>query len=172
MIRPYKGVHPKIHPTVFIDESAVVIGDVEIGEYSSIWFNSVVRGDVNYIRIGKRTNVQDLCMLHVTRGTHPLIIGDGITVGHSVTLHGCTVQTGCLIGMGSTILDGAVIGEESLVAAGSLVTERMVVPPRTLVMGSPAKTKRDLTGKEIERLRQSAQNYVDDARSYRLPEFK
>ena len=166
MIKPYKGIWPRIHPTAFIEESAIIIGDVEIGAESSIWFNTVVRGDVHYIRIGARTNVQDLCMLHVTRNTHPLILGDGITVGHSVTLHGCTLKDGCLIGMGAIILDGAVIGEEALVAAGALVPEGMVVPPRTLVMGMPAKVKLELRPEEIERLRQSARNYVAYFRSY------
>lgn len=168
MIKPYKGILPKIHPSAFIVESAIIIGDVEIGEYSSVWFNAVVRGDVHYIRIGNRTNVQDLCMLHVTKETHPLILGNGITVGHSVTLHGCTLKDGSLIGMGSTVLDGAVIGEECIVGAGALVTEGMIVPPRTLVMGFPAKPKRELTEAELLRLRQSAQNYIDYARSYQV----
>lgn len=166
LIKPYKGIHPKIHPTVFIVESAVIIGDVEIGEYSSIWFNAVVRGDVHYIRIGERTNIQDLCMLHVTKETHPLILGSNITVGHSVTLHGCTIKDRCLIGMGATILDGAVVGEDCIIGAGALVTEGAVIPPGTLAIGMPAKPKRDLTEKEIARIRQSAQNYIDYARTY------
>lgn len=166
LIKPYKGIHPKIHPTVFIVESAVIIGDVEIGEYSSIWFNAVVRGDVHYIRIGDRTNIQDLCMLHVTKDTHPLILGNDITVGHSVTLHGCTIKDRCLIGMGTTILDGAVVGEDCIIGAGALVTEGAVIPPGTLAIGMPAKPKRDLTEKEIARIRQSAQNYIDYARTY------
>ena len=166
LIKPYKGIHPKIHPTVFIVESAIIIGDVEIGEYSSIWFNAVVRGDVHYIRIGDRTNIQDLCMLHVTKETHPLILGNDITVGHSVTLHGCTIKDRCLIGMGTTILDGAVVGEDCIIGAGALVTEGAVIPPGTLAIGMPAKPKRDLTEKEIARIRQSAQNYIDYARTY------
>jgi len=166
LIKPYKGVHPKIHPTVFVVETAVIIGDVEIGEYSSIWFNAVVRGDVHYIRIGDRTNIQDLCMLHVTKDTHPLILGNDITVGHSVTLHGCTIKDRCLIGMGTTILDGAVVGEDCIIGAGALVTEGAVIPPGTLAIGMPAKPKRDLTEKEIARIRQSAQNYIDYARTY------
>ena len=168
LIKPYKGVHPKIHPTVFVVETAVIIGDVEIGEYSSIWFNAVVRGDVHYIRIGDRTNIQDLCMLHVTKDTHPLILGNDITVGHSVTLHGCTIKDRCLIGMGTTILDGAVVGEDCIIGAGALVTEGAVIPPGTLAVGMPAKPKRDLTEKEIARIRQSAQNYIDYARTYGL----
>ena len=166
LIKPYKGIHPKIHPTVFIVETAVIIGDVEIGEYSSIWFNAVVRGDVHYIRIGDRTNIQDLCMLHVTKDTHPLILGNDITVGHSVTLHGCTIKDRCLIGMGVTILDGAVVGEDCIIGAGALVTEGAVIPPGTLAIGMPAKPKRDLTEKEVARIRQSAQNYIDYARTY------
>ena len=166
LIKPYKGIHPKIHPTVFVVETAVIIGDVEIGEYSSIWFNAVVRGDVHYIRIGDRTNIQDLCMLHVTKNTHPLILGNDITVGHSVTLHGCTIKDRCLIGMGTTILDGAVVGEDCIIGAGALVTEGAVIPPGTLAIGMPAKPKRDLTEKEIARIRQSAQNYIDYARTY------
>src|SRR3972149_1606371 len=154
--------------TVFFFESAVIIGDTEIGEYSSIWFNAVVRGDVHYIRIGDRTNIQDLCMLHVTKDTHPLILGNDITVGHSVTLHGCTIKDRCLIGMGTTILDGAVVGEDCIIGAGALVTEGAVIPPGTLAVGMPAKPKRDLTEKEIARIRQSAQNYIDYARTYGL----
>jgi carbonic anhydrase/acetyltransferase-like protein (isoleucine patch superfamily) len=168
LIKPYKGVHPKIHPTVFIVETAIIIGDVEIGEYSSVWFNAVVRGDVHYIRIGDRTNIQDLCMLHVTKDTHPLILGNDITVGHSVTLHGCTIKDRCLIGMGTTILDGAVVGEDCIIGAGALVTEGAMIPPGTLAIGMPAKPKRDLTEKEIARIRQSAQNYIDYARTYGL----
>jgi len=168
LIKPYKGIHPKIHPTVFIVESAVIIGNVEIGEYASVWFNAVVRGDVHYIRIGDRTNIQDLCMLHVTKDTHPLILGNDITVGHSVTLHGCTIKDRCLIGMGTTILDGAVVGEDCIIGAGALVTEGVVIPPGTLAIGMPAKPKRDLTEKEIARIRQSAQNYIDYARTYGL----
>ena len=168
LIKPYKGIHPKIHPTVFVVETAVIIGDVEIGEYSSVWFNAVVRGDVHYIRIGDRTNIQDLCMLHVTKDTHPLILGNDITVGHSVTLHGCTIKDRCLIGMGTTILDGAVVGEDCIIGAGALVTEGAVIPPGTLAVGMPAKPKRDLTEKEVARIRQSAQNYIDYARTYGL----
>ena len=166
LIKPYKGIHPKLHPTVFVVETAVIIGDVEIGEYSSIWFNAVVRGDVHYIRIGDRTNIQDLCMLHVTKDTHPLILGNDITVGHSVTLHGCTIKDRCMIGMGTTILDGAMVGEDCIIGAGALVTEGAVIPPGTLAIGMPAKPKRDLTEKEIARIRQSAQNYIDYARTY------
>jgi len=165
-ILSYKGIYPKLHQSVFIVESAIIIGDVEIGEYSSVWFNAVIRGDVNYIRIGYRTNIQDLCMLHVTKDTRPLILGNEITVGHSVTLHGCTIKDRCLIGMGATILDGAVVGEDCIIGAGALVLEGSVIPPGTLVIGFPAKPKRDLTDAERARIKQSAQNYIDYARTY------
>lgn len=165
-ILPYKGVYPKLHKTVFTVESAIIIGDVEIGEHSGVWFNAVIRGDVNYIRIGHRTNIQDLCMLHVTKDTHPLILGNDITVGHSVTLHGCTIKDRCLIGMGATILDGAVVGEDCIIGAGALVTEGSVIPPGTLAIGCPAKPKRGITDAERTRIKQSAQNYIDYAHNY------
>ena len=167
-ILSYKGIYPKLHQSVFIVESAIIIGDVEIGEYSSVWFNAVIRGDVNYIRIGYRTNIQDLCMLHVTKDTRPLILGNEITVGHSVTLHGCTIKDRCLIGMGATILDGAVVGEDCIIGAGALVTEGSVIPPGTLAIGFPAKPRRDLTDAEKARIKQSAQNYIDYAQTYGL----
>src|SRR6476661_3972653 len=139
MIVPFGNKSPVIRPTAFIADNAMVIGDVEIGEDSSVWFGSVVRGDVNYIRIGARTNIQDHAIIHVNTGTHPTILEDEITVGHRVTLHGCYVESGCLIGIGSIILDGVRIGKQSLIAAGSLITPNTQVPPRSLVMGSPAK---------------------------------
>jgi carbonic anhydrase/acetyltransferase-like protein (isoleucine patch superfamily) len=166
MIRDYKGARPKLHETVFVEESAKVIGDVEIGAESSIWFNSVVRGDVNYIRIGERTNVQDNCVLHVTRVTHPLVIGSDITIGHNVTLHGCTVRDRCLIGMGAIILDGAEVGEDSIVAAGSVVTEGKRFPPGSLVMGVPAKVVRGLTDEEVSGIARSALNYIGYTKEY------
>ena len=168
IIKPYKGIYPKIHPTVFVVEAAVIIGDVEIGEYSSVWFNAVIRGDVHYIRIGNRTNIQDLCMLHVTKDTHPLILGNEITVGHSATLHGCTIKDRCLIGMGATILDGSVVSEDCIIGAGALVTEGAVIPPGTLAVGFPAKPKRDLTDAEKARIKQSAQNYIDYSKMYNM----
>src|SRR5678815_3633086 len=145
MIRPFRGVLPKIHPSAFIEESANIIGDVHIGEESSVWFNAVLRGDVHYIRIGNRTNVQDHSVIHVQEGSHPTILEDEVTVGHSVTLHGCYVERGSLIGIGSTLLDDVRVGEMSLVAAGSLVSPGTIIPPRSLVMGFPAKVKRPLT---------------------------
>lgn len=167
LILPYKGISPRIHPTVFTVETAQIIGDVEIGEDSSVWFNAVVRGDVNYIRIGKRTNVQDNSVLHVTHDTHPLVIGDDVTIGHSVTLHGCTLKGRSLIGMGAVILDGAVVEEDTIIGAGALVTENMVVSSGNLVVGVPGKVRRELTDEERDGLLQSARNYIDYSNAYR-----
>ncbi len=160
MIKSFQNLHPKIHETAFVAENAVIIGDVEIGAESSVWYGSILRGDVNYIRIGKRTNIQDASVIHVSSKTHPTILEDEITVGHRVTLHGCYVESGCLIGIGSIILDGAQIGKNSLIAAGSLVTPNTKIPENSLVMGSPAKVKRELTAGEIKDLEKSWQNYV------------
>ena len=159
-IRPFGGKTPVVHGSVFVAKGAIIAGDVEIGERSSIWFGCVLRGDVNRIRIGARTNVQDLTTLHVTSGTHPTIVGDEVTIGHRVVLHGCTVKDRCLVGIGAVVLDGAVVGPESVIGAGALVPPGMVVPPRTLVMGAPAKVRRELTAGELEALRSSAENYV------------
>lgn len=165
MIRNWKNKSPQIDPSAFVEESAQVIGDVTIGAESSIWFNTTIRGDVNYITIGKRTSIQDGSVLHVTKSpSWPLIIGDNITVGHSVTLHGCTIEGPALIGMGATVMDGAILKPNVVIAAGALVPEGMVVEENTLLMGMPAKPKRKLTDKEVEWLQVSAQNYVD----YRL----
>jgi carbonic anhydrase/acetyltransferase-like protein (isoleucine patch superfamily) len=150
----------------FVEETAVVIGDVVMGEDCSVWFNAVIRGDVNYIRIGNRTNVQDLCMLHVTHDTHPLLIGSDVTIGHHVVLHGCTVQDRVLVGMGAIIMDAAVIGEDSVVGAGALVVEGTIVPPKSLILGSPAKVKRQVTVKELAWVKESAENYVRYAGQY------
>ena len=147
-------------------ESAQIIGDVIIGEESSVWFNAVIRGDVNHIRIGKYTNIQDGCVLHVARRTLPLLIGDEVTVGHNVVLHACTIGSQCLIGMGAIVMDGADIGEQSIVGAGSLVTPGTKIPPRSLVLGSPARVKRELTEEEIRGIRESAANYVGDIENY------
>ena len=157
---------PKIPPGTYVAPSADVIGDVEIGGESSIWFGVVIRGDVHSIRIGARTSIQDLSMLHVTRLSHPLIIGNEVTVGHHVTLHGCTIRDCVLIGMGAIILDGAVVGAGSMIGAGALVTEGMEIPPGMLAFGSPARVKRKLSAEESAFLSQSAQNYVDLAKIY------
>ena len=166
MIHPFKGKSPTVHETAFVADDAIVIGDVEIGEDSSIWFGSVVRGDVNYIRIGARTNIQDHTVIHVNTGTRPTILEDEITGGHRVTLHGCHVETGCLVGIGSIVLDGARIGTRSLIAAGSLVTPNSQIPPRSLVMGSPAKVKRELTDDELDNISRNWKSYVDLKSSY------
>ncbi len=169
MILPYKGMSPKIHPTVFVAPGADIIGDVTVGEESSIWFGVIIRGDVHHIRIGARTNVQDGSLLHVTKGTHPLILMDGVTVGHGVTLHGCTIHSNTLIGIGSIILDGAEISENTLIGAGSLVTEGTHIPSGVLAFGRPAKAVRDLTDKEIAWFRRSAANYVAYKEDYLPP---
>ena len=161
MISKFEDKFPVMHPSVFVAENAAVIGDVEIGEDSSIWFGSVVRGDVNYIRIGARTNIQDNSVIHVSGGTHPTVLGDEITVGHRVLLHGCTVENRCLIGMGAILMDGVHVGEECLVGAGSLLTPGTIVPPRSLVIGSPARVKRELTHEEIAFLDRSWRNYTE-----------
>ena len=149
MIKPFRGVFPLIAPTAFIEESAQVIGDVHIGAHSSVWFNAVIRGDVNYIRIGESTNIQDGSVLHVTTELSPLVIGDRVTLGHNVIAHGCTIKDGALIGMGAIVLDKAVIGEQAFVAAGSVVGMDQEVPPRTLVAGIPAKVKREITESDL-----------------------
>ncbi len=156
---PYLNLFPKIHETVFLAEGVKIIGDVTIGENSSVWYNCVVRGDVHYIKIGHDTNVQDLSMLHVTNQRFPLNIGNCVTIGHSVKLHGCTINDLTLIGIGSIILDGAVVEENSMVAAGSVVKPKFIVPSGKLVGGVPAKIIRDLTTEEIEDFAASAKRY-------------
>jgi carbonic anhydrase/acetyltransferase-like protein (isoleucine patch superfamily) len=167
LIRAWGGKAPRLADSVWVAEDAVVVGDVEIGPESSVWFGAVVRGDVNHIRIGARTNVQDHAVLHVTGGTHPTVVGDDVTLGHRVTLHGCTVKDRCLIGIGAVVMDGAVVGEDAMVGAGSLVPPGMVVPPGMLALGSPAKVKRELTREEIEYFRRSAASYAGHAGQYR-----
>lgn len=153
-----------MHPTAFIDQSAQVIGDVEIGEQSSVWMNVVLRGDVHWIRMGRRSNVQDGTIVHVMNGTHPTTIGDDVTIGHAAVVHGCTLHDRVLVGMGAIILNGAEVGEDSIVAAGTLLPEGMKVPPRSLVMGSPGKVRRTLTGEDVASILEFASRYVD----YRL----
>src|SRR5215813_4394574 len=167
MIRPFRGVHPQIHPTAYVDPSAQVIGDVHLGEQASIWCNCAVRGDIHYIRIGNRSNLQDNCVVHVHNGSHPAILEEEVTVGHSVTLHGCYVERGSLIGIGSILLDDVRIGTMSLVAAGSLVSPGTVIPPRSLVMGLPAKVKRELTEAEVNDLSVFWKNYVEYTKMYK-----
>jgi carbonic anhydrase/acetyltransferase-like protein (isoleucine patch superfamily) len=164
MLRPYRGTLPRVHPTAYIDESAQVIGDVEIGEESSVWMSAVVRGDVHWIRIGRRSNVQDGTVIHVMNQTHPTTIGDSVTIGHAAVLHGCTIEDQCLIGMGAIVLNGVRVGSGSIVAAGSLLVENMQVPPRSLVMGSPARVRRTLGDTDVAEIQMYADRYV----SYRL----
>ncbi|HEY0810769.1 MAG TPA: gamma carbonic anhydrase family protein [Longimicrobiales bacterium] len=166
-IIPYRGKTPRIHPTAFVAPTAVIIGDVEIGEESSIWFGAVLRGDHPdcCIRVGARTSIQDNCVLHVSaRGD--TIVGDEVTVGHGAVFESCEVQRGALIGMNAVLLHGCVIGEESLVAALSLVPTGMIVPARTLVAGAPAKIRKELTGESASWVRGSSEHYVELSRSY------
>lgn len=160
MIADFLDKKPKIHESAFVAETAIVIGDVEIDADSSVWFGSILRGDVNFIRVGARTNIQDGSIIHVSSKTHPTVLEDEVTLGHRVTLHGCRVETGCLIGIGAIILDGAVIGKNSLIAAGSLVTPGTIVPPRSLVMGSPGRVRRELNDEEVYNLPRFWQNYT------------
>jgi carbonic anhydrase/acetyltransferase-like protein (isoleucine patch superfamily) len=169
-VRAFGGVSPGIDPSVFLAAGCVVVGDVVVGPGASIWFGAVVRGDVNTVRIGARTNIQDQAVVHVTGGTHPTVIGDDVTVGHRAVLHGCTVGDRCLIGIGAIVLDGAVVGAEAMVGAGALVPPGMVVPPRALVMGAPARVKRLLDDAEVDGLRASAARYVEYAARYRAEE--
>jgi gamma-carbonic anhydrase len=171
MIRPFRGVHPQIPESAYVDISAQVIGDVRLGEQASIWCNAVVRGDMYYIRIGDRTNIQDNCVVHTRTGSHPTILEDEVTVGHSVTLHGCYVEHGALVGIGSIVLDDARIGAESLIAAGSLVSPGTIIPPRSLVMGIPARVKRPLTEAEVEALKGFWQNYVNYVPLYKQEKY-
>lgn len=164
MLRSYKGRSPAVHPTAYVDESAQVIGDVAIGEASSVWMNVVIRGDVHRIRIGRRTNVQDGTIVHVMRGTHATAIGNDVTIGHGVIVHGCTLGDRILVGMGAILLNGVEVGEDSIVAAGTLLPENARIPPRSLVMGSPGKVRRALSDDDVASIRDYAERYV----GYRL----
>jgi carbonic anhydrase/acetyltransferase-like protein (isoleucine patch superfamily) len=167
VIRAFQGKLPRIHETAFIAETADVIGDVEIGEQSSVWFQTVVRGDVNWIRIGHHTNIQDGTVIHVDRGGPPVEIGDYVTLGHAVRLHGARIAPHCLIAIGAIVLNGVVIEEESIVAAGALVAPGTHVPRRTLMMGSPARPKRTLTEADLELIHRPTNNYVRLKDQYR-----
>lgn len=173
MIHSYKNIKPSLGSNTWVASSSDVIGDVCCGKDCSFWFGSIVRGDVHYIKIGNRVNIQDLSMIHVTHYTkddksdgNPTIIGDDVTIGHRVMLHGCTIEDACLIGMSATILDGAVISKESIVGAGALVTKNKVFPPRSLIMGSPAKAVRSLSDEEVKELYNSASRYVKFKKDY------
>ena len=164
MIRSFKGAKPVIDPGAYIDQSAQVIGDVVIGAESSVWMNVVIRGDVHHIRIGRRTNIQDLTMVHVMRDSHPTTIGDEVTIGHSAVVHGATIENRVLVGMAAVLLNAVHVGADSIIAAGSLLTEGTRIPPRSLVMGRPGRVKRTLSDEEVAEIRWYADNYVQ----YRL----
>src|SRR3954466_11432576 len=165
MLRPYRNVVPTVDPSAYVDESAQVIGDVLIGAASSVWMNVVVRGDVNYIRMGRESNLQDGVIVHVNHEpSYPTVLGDQVTVGHGAILHGCVIEDRCLIGMGAILLNGSRIGSESIVAAGPPGTERTILPPRSLVMGSPGKVRRTLSDAEMGTILEGSANYVQ----YRL----
>ena len=173
IIKPYKGWYPKIDPSVYVAPNATIIGDVEIGADSSVWFGAILRGDVHYIRIGSKTNIQDGAIIHVTHYTKPdrsdgfpTIVGDYVSVAHGAILHGCTIKNNVLIGIGAIVLDGAVIEENTIVAAGSLVPPGKKFPPGVLLMGQPAKVKRELTPEEIEKIKENALNYVKYKNQY------
>ena len=164
MIREFKGIFPRVDASAYVDESAQVIGQVEIGAESSVWMNVVLRGDVNHIRIGKRTNIQDLTLLHGMTGTHPTVLGDEVTVGHSAIIHGATVEDRVLVGMGALLLNGVHVERDCVIAAGTLLTEGTRIPARSLVMGRPGKVKRPLTDEEVAEIRWYSEAYVN----YRL----
>jgi carbonic anhydrase/acetyltransferase-like protein (isoleucine patch superfamily) len=167
MLHPYRGIMPSLHPSVFVVESAEIIGDVVIGSQSSVWYNAVIRGDVNSIRIGERTNIQDGCLLHVRHKKYPLIVELDITMGHGAIVHGCTIHSCCLVGIGAIILDNAEIGSFSLVAAGAVVRENAKMPEGVLIAGVPAKVVRDLSVGERAMIAESAQNYLKYVEEYR-----
>ena len=166
MLRAYQGISPRIHESCYIDESAQIIGDVAIGENSSVWMNAVIRGDVYAIRIGKNCSVQDCSVLHGMRHKYGVTLGDWITVGHSVTLHGCTIGDRCLIGMGSVILNNARVGRGSIVAAGTVIPENTVIEPNSLVMGVPGKVRKKLEPRDEDMILRYAKNYLDYTKTY------
>lgn len=166
MIRPFIHARPVLNETNFVAESAEVIGDVGLGEEASVWFHATVRGDVNWIRIGRQSNVQDSAVVHVTNRTAPTVIGERVTIGHGAVVHGCTVEDRVLVGIRSVILDGAVIGSDSIVGAGALVTGGVRIAPRSLVLGSPARVVRELTEEEVQSIGRYADNYVRYSRIY------
>ncbi|RMF85289.1 MAG: gamma carbonic anhydrase family protein [Nitrospirae bacterium] len=169
-VYPYGGLRPRLHPSVFLAPTAVVAGDVVMGEGCSVWFNATVRGDVNFVRIGARVNVQDHAMIHVTHDTHPVVVEDDCSIAHGALLHGCTLRRGCLVGIGAIVLDGAEVPEGALVAAGSLVPPGKVYPPHTLILGRPARAVRPLTEAERARVAETVPNYLRYVAQYRATE--
>jgi carbonic anhydrase/acetyltransferase-like protein (isoleucine patch superfamily) len=166
MIRTYQGIYPQIPASCYVDPSAQILGDVVLGEQASVWMNAVLRGDVNAIRVGSCSNVQDCAVLHGQRNLYPVIVGDWVTIGHNATVHGCVVGDNVVIGMGATVLNNAHIGEGCIIAAGSVVPEQTVVPPRTLWAGVPAKLRREINDKDLVLIREYAQNYLDYVEIY------
>jgi carbonic anhydrase/acetyltransferase-like protein (isoleucine patch superfamily) len=166
MLRAFQGRLPTLPASAYVDLSAQVLGDVALGEQSSVWMNAVLRGDVHSIRIGDRSNVQDCAVLHGMKGLYPVVVGDGCTIGHNATVHGCVLEDDVLVGMGAIVLNGAHIGAGSILAAGTVIPERMVVPPGSLVAGVPGKVRRAITPQDLESIRQYAQNYVEYTRVY------
>jgi carbonic anhydrase/acetyltransferase-like protein (isoleucine patch superfamily) len=167
MILEFDGKHPKVDPTVFIAENAMVIGDVVIGPGANIWFQSIIRGDTNYIRIGANCNIQDACILHVVKDLNPVILEDNVVLGHRVVIHGCRIGRGSLIGIGAVVLNGAEIGEESIIGAGSVVAPTTVFPPRTLAMGIPAKAVRSVNDEDVRRIQGIVAEYLELTELYR-----
>ena len=172
MIRQFKDKTPVVDASAYVDVSAQVIGDVQIGPESSVWMNVVIRGDVNTIRIGRRTNVQDLTMVHVNKDTHPTAIGNDVTIGHSAVIHGCTIEDRVLVGMGAILLNGVHVEQDSVIAAGTLVTEGTRIPSRSLVMGRPGKVKRALTDDEVAEIRWYSEAYVNYRLDYMSQELR
>ena len=166
VVRPYKGIHPRLGERVFIAETAAVIGDVVLGDDVSVWYSSVVRGDCCHIRVGARSNIQDNCTLHVTKGVGPLVLEEEVTLGHNAVVHACTIRRGALVGINATVLDNVEIGESALVAAGSVVLPGTVIPPVTLWAGNPARRKRDLTPDEVAGLATYWMNYLEYKNEY------
>ena len=166
MVRSYQGTSPAIPATCYVDISAHVIGDVKLGEHASIWMNAVVRGDVNSIRIGARSNVQDCAVLHGMRNLYPVVVGEMVTIGHNATVHGCTLEDAVLVGIGAVILNDAHIGEGSIIAAGAVIPEHTVIPPNSLVAGVPGKIRRTLGDADREMILMYARNYVDYTKIY------
>jgi carbonic anhydrase/acetyltransferase-like protein (isoleucine patch superfamily) len=167
MLQAFEGKSPRVADSALIQDSAVLIGDVVIAERSSVWFHTVIRGDIHFIRIGERTNIQDLSLLHVKRGEGPVVVGNGVTVGHRAVLHACKVDDNVLVGIGAIILDGAQVGSDSVVGAGSLVPPGKIIPPRSFVLGSPARVVRPVTSGEMDWIRDTAERYVNYTHRYK-----
>jgi len=165
-VRSFRGIAPLVHPSCFVESSAQLIGDVRLGEQSSVWFNSVLRGDVQQIRVGRRSNIQDLCMVHVVRDRFATQLGDEVTVGHHVVLHGCRLGNRILVGMGAILLDGVKVGDDCVIAAGTLLTPGTEIPPGSLVMGSPGRVKRPVSDEERAWIARTAEHYVGYAQEY------